>query len=641
MLKRLGWVLLGTTSLGLVPLGLDRGVRLERGLPQDQEIWRFSSVAYAQQPEADATSAPTPDALLSVVYPPDHHETTAEQIFLIGTAPPDGTVTVNGEAIARSPAGHFAPSFPLEVGDNQFTLAYEDQTLEIQVRRRSRVPTVPNGAAFVPESLYPAVDIARQPSELICFEAIAPIGGQVSVQLGSQRIDLLPQASTVLLPPNSAVLTLQNQPINLTPEPHLASLSSTESLSSGRATTYQGCGRFLTPGVVGTPQYELSLNGQRVRQSAAGAIEILSPSQIQIAQVTGSYGAARTGPSTSYSRLTPLPTGTEAAITGRDANWLRLDYGAWIRDTDVTVRPAAVPPRSLIRSVRSQSQPRQTEVLFPLQVPVPISVEQSRDTLTLILHNTTAQTDTIFIDDDPLIRRLDWSQPTPNQIHYRFHLKTDQQWGYDLRYDNTTLVLTLRHPPIASQTNSEPLRGISVLLDPGHGGEELGARGPTGYPEKDVNLVVSRLLRNELIARGATVYMTRDEDVTLSLSDRIDQINRLEPTLALSIHYNALPDSGDAINTAGIGTFWYHSQAHDLAVFLHDYLVEARDRPSYGVFWNNLALTRPAIAPTVLLELGFMINPEEFEWIVNPQEQEALAAALADGITAWVHSAHR
>jgi len=54
------------------------------------------------------------------------------------------------------------------------------------------------------------------------------------------------------------------------------------------------------------------------------------------------------------------------------------------------------------------------------------------------------------------------------------------------------------------------------------------------------------------------------------------------------------------------------------------------------VFWNNLALTRPSVAPAVLLELGFMINPVEFEWIVNSREQKKLAHTLADGIVQWV-----
>ena len=89
------------------------------------------------------------------------------------------------------------------------------------------------------------------------------------------------------------------------------------------------------------------------------------------------------------------------------------------------------------------------------------------------------------------------------------------------------------------------------------------------------------------------------------------------------------------MKTKGLAAFWYHPQAHDLARFLHSYLVKQLNRPDYGLYWNNLALTRPASAPSILLELGFMINPYEFEWIVNPQAQQQLASAIAQGITQW------
>jgi N-acetylmuramoyl-L-alanine amidase len=113
-------------------------------------------------------------------------------------------------------------------------------------------------------------------------------------------------------------------------------------------------------------------------------------------------------------------------------------------------------------------------------------------------------------------------------------------------------------------------------------------------------------------------------------------IDKLKPAIAISIHYNSLPDEGDAQNTQGVGTFWYNTQAHSLAVFMHNYLVNKLRRPSYGVFWDNLALTRPTTTPAVLLELGFMSNPVEFEWVTNPQEQQKLAGAIADGITQWL-----
>jgi N-acetylmuramoyl-L-alanine amidase len=251
------------------------------------------------------------------------------------------------------------------------------------------------------------------------------------------------------------------------------------------------------------------------------------------------------------------------------------------------------------------------------------------------LYNTIAQTDTIRLDDDPLIKRLDWQQVNPSQIDYTFHLKTTQQWGYDLRYEGTSLIFSLRHSPQLGIQKNIPLEGIKILLDPGHGGEESGSKGPTGYPEKDINLVISQLLAQELKQLGATIYFTREKDLDVSLEDRVKMIDKIQPDVAFSLHYNALPDDGDALNTQGISTFWYYPQAHNLAVFLHNYLVRKLNRPSSGVFWNNLALTRPHTAPSVLLELGFMINPWEFEWITNSTEQTKLAKAIADGITEW------
>ncbi len=256
------------------------------------------------------------------------------------------------------------------------------------------------------------------------------------------------------------------------------------------------------------------------------------------------------------------------------------------------------------------------------------------------------------------IERLDWQQVKPTQVQYTLTFKHQQQWGYDLKYEGTSLILSLQNPPTVlrrrygtlkygnnrdriseiSRTakSTRPLSGIKILLDPGHGGEELGAKGPTGYPEKDVNLVVSKLLEAELVRRGAIVYLTRESDKNVSLQERVDKINKLKPAIALSIHYNALPDSGDAINTSGVSTFWYNPQAHNLAVFLQNYLVKKLNRPSYGVFWNNLALTRPHTSVSVLLELGFMINPDEFEWIIDPQQQKRLVSAIADGVTEWL-----
>ncbi len=550
---------------------------------------------------------------LNLSYPPQNHQTTADQIFFIGSASPTGEVLINNQKIPRSNTGNFAPSFPLQLGENNFTISHENESINITITRLNNQLEIPQGVTFANNSLTPAVDISRLPNELICFSAVAPPKGEVYVNLANQNILLFPQGENIQLPENSAVLTGDNRPI------------------SSNIETYQGCTTFANIGELGYPLFNLNLNGEKYQQQGTGKINILSP-YAQVIEVITENAITRTGSNSNYSRLTPLPKGTRASVTGSEGDWLRLDYGAWIKASDTRIIPNAIPPQTVIRSIISEEKEGQTDIIFPLQTAVPININQGSNTFTLTLYNTTAQTDTIYLDNDPLIERLDWQQITPNSVQYTFHLKTDQQWGYNVSYDNTSLVLSLRHSP---QINGQSLSNITVLLDPGHGGSESGAVSPTNYPEKDANLVISKLLKTELIKRGINVIMTREIDQTLALNERINIINQTQPTISLSLHYNALPDQGDAINTRGISAFWYHPQAHSLAVFLEDYLVENLNRNSYGVYWNNLALTRPNITPSVLLELGFIINPEEFEWISNPNEQQKLASILADGIVQW------
>jgi N-acetylmuramoyl-L-alanine amidase len=562
---------------------------------------------------------------LKITYPPANHQTTADRIFFIGTAPAAGSVSFNGKMINRSKTGNFAPSFPLQLGENIFSVRYQNQDLQIKVVRVANQPVSPIGLTFVKDSLTPAVDIAKLAGEAVCFSAIAPPNATVSVKLGSQNITLLAQPPQAQLPAGNAVLTGKNQPV-----------------SQVNIAKYAGCisiGAAEKDLELGKPEFRLTQNGQTITQSGAGGIKILAPTQLKVAEVTTDAGVARTGASTDYSRLTPLPKGTRATITGQEGEWLRLDYGGWINSKETQILAAGtLPPQAIIRSVGYRKFSDRTEMSFPLSSAVPITVQQSNNAFTLTLHNTTAQTDIIRLDDNPLISRLDWQQVAPGKVQYTFNLKKNQQWGYKLRYDGTSLVLALRHAPTLAGQGTKPLAGVKILIDAGHGGKEPGASGPTGYLEKDVNLAVSKIVRDELNQLGATVVMTRHDDRDVSLVDRMAKIEREEPVIAVSIHYNSLPDNGDTEKVQGVGTFWYNTPSHSFAVFMHNHLVKQLNRPSYGTFWDNLALTRPTAAPAVLLELGFMTNPDEFEWVTNTQEQQKLGRSIAQGISEWLYN---
>jgi N-acetylmuramoyl-L-alanine amidase len=569
---------------------------------------------------------------LYISYPPADYQTASDRIFLIGSAPSEGKVSVNKNPVPRSQKGHFASVFNLKVGKNTFEVDYKGQSKTIVVTRSAAAAPATPKDNFEPNSLEPQGDIARMPGELVCFGANAPTKAKVNVNLAGQDIKLQEQTNSVDLPDNKAALIDRNQPQAM--------------YGAGQ---YLGCAIASAAADLGHPIYKLEVGNPptTVAQAAPGKVQILSPLNLDIAEVKVESGITRTGAGSDFSRLTPLPKGTKAAITarqtgnnnGKQTNWVRLDYGGWILAEQVQITTGAtIPPKTIVKSLTSKEREGATDVIIPLQVPVPITLEQGTNTLTLTLYNTTAQTDIIRFNDNPTVSRLDWKQTSPGVVQYVFNLKSKQQWGYKLRYQGSNLILSLRHPPKLDKSNlTKPLTGTKILLDPGHGGKDSGAVGPNGYTEKEANLYAAKLLANELAMRGASVYLSRESDKFVELSDRQTIIDNLEPTLALSVHHNSLPDGGNP-DTKGFSTYWYHAQAQSLALSLHNYVVKDTSRPSYGIFWDNLALARPASAPSVLLEWGFMSNPSEFEQIADPLEQQKMAKSIADGITQWLQS---
>lgn len=598
--------------------------------------------SYAQTEAILKQEIPLQAKQLRLTYPPRQHQTISNRIFLIGSAPPVGDVLLNGKPITRSPNGHFAPSVPLTMGVNQLVLQYQNQSLLIKVERIPKRLPLPTKAGFIPATLYPLNNISRLPTESICFGATATANAEVTVQIANRTLKLLPKRDPVQLPDNSAVLTNGSQEI----DPLEGEYSNCVGLSSLISSLNQNSSSYSLPLDLGKPVYRVRKsepNGvtSELVQTADGKIEVLNPEQLPVGEIISGEVDTRTGPSTDYSRLTPLPQHTRFIINGKEGNWVRLTQGFWTRAGATKELPPNTPTQAVIRGARTKTLNDWTELRIPLAVPVPFSLLQQENTMLLTLYNATAQTDTILANADPVLAGITWQQSEPHQVVYRLKLKSPQSWGYKVRYEGKVLVLSLKHPPRLPQaqpSDPQPLKGIKILLDAGHGGpEDSGAVSPTGYPEKSATLITTLLTRQALIEKGATVILTRDRDVDVDLPERVNLINQTEPTLALSLHYNALPDNGDAENTVGMGTFWYQPQAQGLAEFINSHLVKELNRPNYGVFWNNLALTRPTVAPSILLEFGFMIHPTEWEWIVNPQEQQRRAQALADGVTQWLY----
>ena len=200
-------------------------------------------------------------------------------------------------------------------------------------------------------------------------------------------------------------------------------------------------------------------------------------------------------------------------------------------------------------------------------------------------------------------------------------------WGYDIRYEETTLVIEVRAP-----WTRRALRGMTIALDPGHGGSELGAVGPHNTLEKNANLAIARVVRKTLEGAGARVVMTRDGDTEIPLYERSRIAWRNRARLFISIHCNASGEEENPLLHNGYSVYWYHPQSMALAEAVHAQYGLRAGLPDRGLFYSDFAVCRMTQMPAILTEQAYIIVPEQEALLFSRRFQKSCARAILTGI---------
>jgi len=224
-------------------------------------------------------------------------------------------------------------------------------------------------------------------------------------------------------------------------------------------------------------------------------------------------------------------------------------------------------------------------------------------------------------------------------------------------------------PPVVFDQPTTAVR--TIVLDPGHGGDETGATGPAGTLEKDVALSVARQLKAVLEARlGIRVLLTRDGDQTVPLDERAAIANNNKADLFVSLHANAsvrgavtgaevfylsldeygqdvarqaepggevLPTLGGSDREIGL-ILWEMAQARHLedsatlAAIVERQLRARVPMSARAIQQAPFRVLVGANMPAVLVEMGFITNPNEEKKLVSPQHQGEIVQALYESI---------
>jgi N-acetylmuramoyl-L-alanine amidase len=178
------------------------------------------------------------------------------------------------------------------------------------------------------------------------------------------------------------------------------------------------------------------------------------------------------------------------------------------------------------------------------------------------------------------------------------------------------------------------LSGLTIVIDPGHGGRDIGAPGARSK-EKDHTLAISRLLRDELVRRGATVLMTHNGLPSyrkLELQERVNFANSRRADIFYSVHIN----SSTSRSSAGTETFFWTAQSQALAHETQKALAKATGLKSRGVSQRRFFVIRNTSMPSVLTETCFISNPDEESKLLNPEWRARVARGMAQGIANYV-----
>lgn len=192
----------------------------------------------------------------------------------------------------------------------------------------------------------------------------------------------------------------------------------------------------------------------------------------------------------------------------------------------------------------------------------------------------------------------------------------------------------------------------NIMIDPGHGGKDVGAVSGKIY-EKNINLQVAQRLSQKLRARGYRVIMTRTKDVNLSLEARADFATKYKPDAFISLHCNSAsssvtgteiyiatpsgdPPTGDNhVSKKACPANSYNAENAFLAYYAQRAILARTGFEDRGVRRRRFYVVRNVPAPCMLVEMGFISNDSELLRLRSPYTQEQIANALADTIVKY------
>ena len=557
---------------------------------------------------------------ITVEYPPEGAKINegAKGIFIFGKTLGPGLLTINGQKIDLYSTGAYLGYVPVKAGENRLVLEYDDGDRTYQAVRTVEVQGIDKDAYFkntrlLETSAFPTGDSVVANTDSVTFQVEATPYNKV----------------TVSLPPLFNEVELKEEVFNPTIYKKTITLDKDKVLKNGRRPVY----RIYT--YAGKYKDKVYAQG---KLKVLPKRDILKPAKVRGQNLRLRLQPGRAGGYDFQTRIFNTVL-TEGEINGFYKVILDRNTVGYLDHTLLNTQRKFNLPNNIVWQIATKEDGNKTKVIIKNTERVSFTTSQTEHSFSIILYNTQAVNTSNTDVKTKLINGLEYKvlAPTTKQITANFQTGKRLR-GFNYKYEENNLVFELITSRDFKFTDKYPLKGLKVVLDPGHSPKRTvpydGAVGPSGLLEYEMNYKIALAVRKELEKYGAVVSLTKNEKETIGLSDRTYRASLLNPDLFLSLHLNALPDSINPLKRElGFSFYYYYQQSIPLAKAMEKSFAKNIGLPDNGYLQSDFAVTRgmPQV-PALLVESLYMMVPWQEELLKRQRFIDLLAAAIAEGV---------
>ena len=544
----------------------------------------------------------------AVTRPTKQLTTTYKTYFITGTSNPNQPVYFDGKEIERiGTMGTFGVHAPLEIGVNTFTFKQGDKQQTVTIVRNAEATGTAAISAITQGSMLPAVHGGVKVGETLKVSCVGPAGATITASFGGTTVQL----------------------------------TQTAAAQAGIPATFSGeiaVNGDYNPNItqkVGPVTYTMSYRGSTKSYKSSGDVYVAGKSTYIAVRVTSQLGFIYPNTSNLSVFKELIKTGGVDFVKSQNNTYFQLYSGGWIPVSQVEIITEPLKVSNKLSAASLKLGTKSETITFAGDNKPFYDATLTNTAFTFRIYNSSG-TPTPSVANSKLFSSV--SVVNENKATtYTFTFKNrSEYWGYRVDYDtNGNTILELKHKPKLSGSQSKPLEGLVVLLDPGHGGTDpgaLGLPGTTGPTESTLNLAHSYAVRDKLASMGATVYLTRDNDVFFTLDQRLKGIEQTSADIFISLHHNSVVESSDANTINGIEVYYHNMTSSALANNMLQSLANNTGRRPRTASQSYYRVTLLQQSPALLLELGFMSNPAEYEASTTQAMINRVATAVAEGI---------